>query len=687
MAWIFEGWATRIVLTSPESAALAHWRRDNKDGIVRRKRGWTIAAMIGEYKTFLDLAKRWALEHTSAKEQHGEDERMLGELYWMIEDEKAKLMKALQGDCPIGFFRASYEQAHVLNSWHPEYEPEEAPGGYQIVCNFGGKRSLKTCATVINNLLWIIPNDPNWVIFEPYVDKWGRKVQVFPRFNWDEWKRSGRRVMVSDEPPKDECEIWHGCVDDQHWKEKIFKEYGKWMPDKFIARRGKDREWYVTDKWFRAKHGSSVYAKLYGSDQQAWSGKELWMITLDEGPPRDKLDEAIFRTRYLHWSFTPGDPANIGEKSALAREVFDGDYKLPFKAKFLFPKTKYTPDFAIDGELIAQRVALAEQRGEQGRVEVEGGFFDSSPRIFTHFKPDMNIIPVDGETIVRAIRSELSDRELKRFPWLVKFKDANIGRGFDEGLLHPTACAWQALLQTGERVFFRELEESDASIGERCERVVTMSGNKLLELRTSGMLSEQDRALALLLGPDILGDRVRAKVTGTRVPRFVEKFVREPIRRTKGDSKLFKRDPTHPMDNWSENYARGGLKLERALSIGPAERGDFVNGLFRVDQTRRHLNPEQGGEDGFGCGLYLTNDLVIMRKRIERYLRAQYLTGPLKGGFTGKPQATGDDLIDALCYIAIEKMTWIDPSKYAMQTWHRDRVVERRGQVPSLQVP
>jgi len=44
----------------------------------------------------------------------------------------------------------------------------------------------------------------------------------------------------------------------------------------------------------------------------------------------------------------------------------------------------------------------------------------------------------------------------------------------------------------------------------------------------------------------LLGDQVREKRTGTRTPRYVERFVREPVRRTMADSKIFRRDPQYP---------------------------------------------------------------------------------------------------------------------------------------------
>lgn len=662
------------MLPEPNAHRLARWRRENDRG-VKRRRNWTLAAMMSEYREVLLWAQQFAANNRTDHTRQAEDMRLLEEFYWLVEDEKLKWKRALEGECPIGFFKPSYEQAQVLNAWHPDYDPD-CPEGYLIVCNFGGKRALKTSVTVVDSILWSIPNDPNWMVFTPYTDAWGREVRVFPRFQWDEWKRSGRRIIDNSEPPKRTCEMWHGCVDEGHWKEKIAKEYLKWLPDAEIARRGKDREWYMADKWFKFKHGTSVYAKLYGSEQQAWSGKELWRINLDEAPARDKLDEAIFRTTYISWSFTPADPANIGDKSALAREVYDGEYKMPSKVKFFFPHTDRTPDFAIDRKLIEQRVALARLRGEQGRVEVEGGFFDSSPKVFTHFKPEFNILPVDGETVVRAIKSELTAKELQLWPWLEKFRDANIIRGYDDGIFHVAACSWISLLQTGEKVMFKEMSLSDASIDERVDKIIDLSGNKKVEMRTTGPLSEKDQMMARMFAADILKDQARTERLGHRAPRYFEKFVREPVRKTIADSKIFRRDPNFIFDSWGDNFNRAGLRIERAATTGPAERCDILNSMMRADPTRRHLNPEQGGDEGWGAKLYFTNDVVVIRKRMERYLREQFTSGPRKGEFTGKPAQTGDDEIDSLAYCACSRMSWIDPSKYATQEYQRDRVKE-----------
>jgi len=72
----------------------------------------------------------------------------------------------------------------VLNKLAPpDYEPVSGP-----------RRATKSAATSVGSarsrpvrrsstrLLWMIPNDPNWIIWEPYVDEWGREVRVLPRF-------------------------------------------------------------------------------------------------------------------------------------------------------------------------------------------------------------------------------------------------------------------------------------------------------------------------------------------------------------------------------------------------------------------------------------------------------------------------------------------------------------------------
>ena len=72
----------------------------------------------------------------------------------------------------------------------------------------------KSWGKVADTILWIIPNDREWPIFEPYTDHKGREVRVFHRPNWDYWWRTGKMVEPdASDPPKSECDIWQGVVD------------------------------------------------------------------------------------------------------------------------------------------------------------------------------------------------------------------------------------------------------------------------------------------------------------------------------------------------------------------------------------------------------------------------------------------------------------------------------------------
>lgn len=606
-----------------------------------------------------------------------EDNDKLEWLFYRIREELKKLEDGFKADCPIAYMQPSWHQAQLINAWHPDFEPHAAPDGYQSILDISTVRGGKTYGLIMNQVLWLIPNDPEWPLFEEYEHPTLGKYRVLPRFDWDEWQRSGRRVHHKDQPPKSACEMWLGCVDENHYLSKIEPKWRKLIPAKYVKMREDGQLcWYKSEKTLETKFGHKLTAKLYNSDMTAWSGTELFFTGFDEGPTEDKIDEAVMRSQYMHIAFTPREAANIGNKAALAKKIYKGDKKLVGQLRVFQISMKDTEDYVVGegnaslgAKKKAQRLEVAATMGDAGRVAVEGGFFDSSPVVFSNFKPELNILPVIGETVVRAVRGESTPEELKEWPWLTKFANANLFRGFDEGLAHPTAAVWVAILRTGERVVYRDYEASDTSITERVERIVDMSGNKLELVNLSQLLSRNhDAARYHAMG--VQRDALREQMTGQRANRYREVWDREPIRRTIADSKIFKRDPNHPLDDWTENYRRAGLSLDRARSDGPAARCDFANGLFRPDHTRDHLNPVQGGKFGYGCGLYLTRDCVTLRKRLEEYLWEQFKSGPKVGLFTGKPGALYDDLIDAMTYVVGARITWIDPSQYRSSAAH-----------------
>lgn len=649
-------------LTDAEHATLVHLRREYSSG-VKRKKGWTLSAMAQEYELFRSLAeRRW--ECLNGRRERPEDERILTEFYWFVHDEEEKILNMVRDDCPIAWFEPSWEQAQMLNCWHPEFDPE-VPGGHRTCLAFGGIQTGKTLCQIINALLWLGPNNAEWPLFSPRTDPYGRgEYRVFPRFLWDEWKRSGRIVYDDQQPPKHECTVWQGCVDEQHWTTKIEPPYKKWIPQSWIGRRGKDKTWWSSEKRFETKWGGTLIGKLYNSEMQAWGGKRVHLINGDEGMEMDKLDEIVVRCSYFMWGYSPREAANMGSKIMVAKSAHDGKIKLPGYPDVppykVMARLESTPDRIMPEEDRRTRIAIAESMGEKGKPVLGLGFFTSSPLVFNTFDRRRHVLPWSAAEIVAAIDG-------RGTPELVKiFEKANILRGFDEGVAAPSACVWLALLKTGEMVAFRDWEEAGLSISDASRTIVEMSGNRLEEVKMAHVMTTEQMERMAELGSAMIMDRKREEHTGAKIRRLREVPVREDVRKTVADSKMFKRDPNFLMDSWVQNYSRAGLKLERARSLGPAERCFYVKDMFIADPTRRHLNPRQLGEsstDLSGHRLYIGVDCQKLIERMENYLQAVFLTGPRKGDYTGKPAEGDDHVVDALCYPCVAQFRWINPAE------------------------
>lgn len=634
-------------LRASEMAEMAAYRRTWKDNF-RKK---TLTHLIAE-------EERWSELIALHPHRLAEDAKILQELLDRIEELERKVIESSKGDCPIAFLIPTFEQAQMMNAWSPEFDPDLAPKGYNSVCNFGGKRSNKTFAVLMNTILWMVPNCADWPIFQEHEDWKGRgKYRIFRKPIWDIWHRQGRMTFSEEEPPVSGKNIWHGCPDDDHWKNKLDRNYRRIMPLKWVKRNGKDLKWNLSEKYFETIWDTRLSGKLYGSDIQAWSGEEVFLMNFDEGVPAEKLDEAVMRMRYCQWAYTPQEAANVAERAALAREVYYGERNLTGQIKIIKSKTLDTPDYIMDQSMKDIRAANAAKMGELGRISLEGGFFDSSPRVFSCFDREKHVLPAIAAEVLDAIEG----KPVFGKPWLSALKDANIIRSFDEGLAHPTGALWGALTQANEIVVFKEYLESNASIGERCEKIIAMSGNEREPvLHVVDKVTEEAMEMAAMFAPDLLKDRQREDATGNKVRRYREKMKGMFIRKTFADSKIFRRDPAHPLDSWVDNYSREGLKLERATNAVPEARCDFVNGLFRTDMTRQHLCPDKRTpENPYGYKLYVTMDCPLLIQKLERFLWEQFVNGPRKGDPTGKPDRRDDELPDCIGYLCGGKMKWM----------------------------
>lgn len=557
-----------------------------------------------------------------------------------------KALKLQEAACPIGFFRPSWEQAQVLNAWHPDFEPDLAPQGYRSVCMFCGNRIGKTAISVVNTLLWFLPNDTEWLLFEEMEDQSSKKrgkYRVHLRPQWDLWRRTGKLHHVSDLPPMTACECWHGVENDIAWHDKVGKEYIKWMPLEAIGRRSDGGSAiFKQERKLETKYGHSITGKTFNADVQDWAGKAVRILNLDEGLSKNVLTEALLRIEaggYLMWPYTPAEPRNVGDRSRVAHDAYSGKIDLVGKPRFFMDfSMEDAPDYIIPPDKKRDDIARLSREGEMGRVRMKGGFFQSSPTVFSNFERERNVLPVDAIEVLLAIRGETPERWRKEFGQVNadrmadRFHGANIVRGMDEGMANPTACTWDALLPGGEYVTFREWEQAGLSVSERCAAIIDRSGNRRQLLKQA---EEESRSIY----------REEWQPGGMK------------IRRTFADSKMFRRNQEMPQDDWTESYRKAGLKLERATSIGPAARCDYFNDMLRAESTRQHLvRPSEPG-----CRAYITRDCPKLIERMENYLWQQIAQGQRAGEFTDKPENKDDHTVDAACYVKCSKLRWLDP--------------------------
>lgn len=576
-----------------------------------------------------------------------------------------RLGDVAKSHCPIAFFKPSWEQALIINTWHPDYED----GGYQSVGIFSANRIGKTCAVIINTLLWLLPNNPDWPIFEeledpprfniPDVPESGiarpsrGKYRIHRRPDWRAWRRTGKLIMPgAEDSPMGPCEVWHGVENDTDYTNRIAGEFGgkdgylAWIDRDAVARRPDGGlAVFKQERTIKTKYGQSIIGRTYGSDIQAWAGKVARIVNMDEGFEKAYYTESTTRVEgggYYLWAYTPAEARNIGPRSQLAHQVYAGKLDLVGRAKFFIDfAMEDAPAHVLDPQKKATDLARYAKLGGEGRIRARGGFFNSSPNVFTNFSRERNVLPIDGPEVLLAIRGEIVERWKDEFGLLraselqAAFYQANIIRGMDEGLANPTACVWVAILRGNEYVAFREFEESGLSVSDRCVSIIDRTGNK-----------------RVLMNPGVVAERQRWREEQPKDGTGMK------IRRTFADSKMFKRDPEQPSDNWTENYVKAGLRIERAGNIGPAARCDSANDALRAESTRKHL--VLAGENGPRG--YITRDCLKVIERCESYLWQQIASGQRVGEFTDKPEAKDDHVVDAWCYAIISKLKWRNPA-------------------------
>lgn len=555
---------------------------------------------------------------------------------------------------PLAFLKVSYEQALKLNSW---------VWGINFICDFDANRIGKTAGSVFNALLWMFPNNPEWAIFQPYIDAWGRKVQVLQRptiANFLEIQdyldqhpdmRGDMRLPFTDVPSGNAAKfaslqralsfsfrnawpepsfnqkqntIWLGAPDVDYHKKIIMPEWRKWLIKDTIERDSDhDQMIRLKIKW-NTRHGAQresnwdIVCKSYLSQDTKWSGAAVRGIVLTEGFTAEILNEIRQRFQaeaFASWDYTPYEPRNTGMRSALAHRVYQRKEELPLRFYVYSGFGIDTcPTFIMDTRKKADLIRQWKGKA-QGKARIEGKFYSDTPQALSNLDRKFHVLDWS--------RKQLFD----------KIPKGVLVRGFDPGYDHPSACVWGLLGPDNSWYIYRMWKQDGLSIGERCQKIIELSGNARYQHRY-GKNPDDYIWTEYHPSPD----------------------TSEPILTTVTDYHMFKEDE-ETKQPYSRKYIREGLLVRRSTTMKPKDRANEVNSLLERDQFRKH--------PGLGCTpgsrlYFLINEPGVDEglEMLENLFWARFLQGEKVGQPKDALQTHGDDEFDALSYLTLSPIRW-----------------------------
>lgn len=561
---------------------------------------------------------------------------------------------------PLAWFQPSYEQTLKLNAWIM---------GIDYIIDFDANRIGKTAGGVVNALLWIIPNDPEWVMFQPFTDHLNRTYRTIPRPSIHTLKalrahHAAHSPPLTGDPraPLDAPQnipiveatlsfihqhtplpphsiprirtIWVGGPDHKWNEENIIAEWKKWTPPIFIT---KPYAAHHNTLEITTPHPSptkttpsiktTIIFKSYDSEDTKWSGGAVDGIQLSEGVPQSIFNEVKQRFKYPafgSWDYTPYEPRNTAGKSALAHKVFTGEEPLPLHP-YIYSGfgIKDTPTYIMDDDKRNDLIRNWEGRPE-GDARIKGIFYTSSPIVLKNYSPSIHALPLD-------ITLETLRKKYAPYP-LILF------RGIDPGWGHVTAAAWMALAPDNTKFIYQIYSESQRSIEERCTDIINLSGNK------------------------------RVPNPNTSLPGYFKEEVTNPattaIRLTWIDYHTFKTDENTKRP-FALNYNNNGLIVRPSITFGPKERGQMLNDLL---MPQAHL-PHPATNRPPGSKIYFLmsgSGVSAAVHKISNIFYQTYEKGEKRGLTKDAIQDYDDDELDAICYVTCPTIVYhsfINPSQ------------------------
>lgn len=587
------------------------------------------------------------IEHIHDQTPEGEALRSLAEEF---ENRVASQVQEAKEVNRLAFVKLSWEQALKCNAW---------VWGITFLCDFDANRKGKTAGGIISAQMWMVPNDPEWRMFEPYVDDWDRHVEVLQR---PLFKRVLEIQQYLDEHPElkgdpkqqpydpdnaekfailrkalphcfypawprpshtdSKCVMWVGAPDADYHKQIIMPEWRKWLPSKMITHDSDfDKRLEVTvsypDNGVRRKTVWQIHFKSYESKDEKFSGAAVKAIVLTEGVKQAHLNEIKQRFQedaFASWDYTPYESRNAGVKSALAYKVFKGKEMLPLRpCIYTGFGIEKTPSYILPDSKRRDLINVWSGKAE-GEARIKGNFYASSPLILTNLDSELHCIPWSKQEL------------FERFP------NGRIFRGLDPGWDHPTACAWGLLTPENNWFIYRMYAEPRKSLGQRCDDIIRLSGN------------------------------ARHKVPyGKGIDEYYYEEVQvdansEIVTQTIADYHIFKTDEQSGRP-YASNYTLEGLILTPSNTYGPKERGQKMDAklepsLYKAHPVRR-IPP--------GARIYfLINEpgVALAFEKLENLFWARYAGGEKKGEPKDEMQDHEDDEFDAISYLVTSNMVW-----------------------------
>lgn len=535
----------------------------------------------------------------------------------------------------LAWILPSYEQSLKLNAW---------VWGIDYIVDFDANRIGKTAGAVVNCLLWTVPQDPQWVMFKRYKDHLNRSYTILQRppisalskirefikqqrlapdptqpfdapENIEAYNLIATKInewIKNKELPADprSRKIWAGGPDND-WvtKEVLLPEFLKWLPKQYIESTSV-YEARIILKWkdkHNRNHDVTILFKSYDSEDTKWSGAAVNGILLSEGVPKDVFNEVRQRYKYPafgSWDYTPYEPRNTAGKSALAHSVFKDPTKLPLSPFIFSGFGVYNAPEHILSDAKKQDLIKNWKNDPQGDARLKGIFYSSSPVVLKNYDPNIHCLQLSFE----QLRTKWAPRPLVLF------------RGIDPGWGHVTSCAWMALCPDNSKVIYKFYARSQRSIEERCDDIITLSGNTRVRHPKH---------------PNLWQEKVTSKETAIRITYI--------------DYHTFKTDEITKRP-FSYNYINNGLLVRPSVTYGPKERATIFNGALL---PQAHL-PHPETHKPPGSKIYFLINEPGVADALNKMTNLFWMTfekGEKRGLTKDTVQDYDDDELDAACYV------------------------------------